>query len=149
MRKVRRTNSVNSADVIKAAGESSQTDTAAFIEKQHQMFNEMKSAKTSGKRDDDGDVDMQDKDRTSQIDFKDNHFTSGSNFGDDRPIIKQPGYSNVDFRSQGAARQGSYYDFVHIEKEDYDKSVQKHEVCRTGMLLKHLFLTCCTYIQCP
>ena len=64
---------------------------------------------------------------------------------DDRPITKQPGLFKMDSRSQAAARQGSYPDFVHIENEDYEKEVQKHEARRTGMLLKHLFLTCCTF----
>jgi len=147
VRKVRRTNSVSSADVIKAAGESSQTDTSAFIVKQQQILNEVKNPK-SEKKDNDGDVDMQDKDRTSQIDFKDDHFMPNSNFRDDRPITRQPGLSNADLGSQGAARQGSYHDFVHIEKEDYEESVQKHEARRTGMLLKHPFLICSTYIWC-
>jgi len=148
VRKVRRANSVSSsADVIRAAGESSQTDHTAFIEQQHQILNEVKNPK-SGKKDNDGDVDMQDKDRISQIDFKDDHFMPNSNYRDSRPITKQPGLSNADSGSQGAAWQGSYYDFVHIEKEDYEKSTQKYEVLRCGMLLKASFLICCTLIQC-
>lgn len=145
VRKVRRTNSVNSADVIKAAGESSQTDTTAFIEKQRQLLNEANNAKTSGKRDNDGDVDMQDEDRTSQIDFKDDHFTPNNNLRDDRPITKQPGLSNVDLRSQDTARKGSYHSFVNIEKEDFEKLVQKHEFSRPGKSCKHLLLVCFTF----
>lgn len=145
VRKVRRTNSVNSADVIKAAGESSQTNTSAFIEQQRQLLNEANSAKTSGKADNDGDVDMQDKDRSSQMDFKHDHFMPNSNPRDDRPITTQPGLFKMDLRSQTAARQGSYADFVHIENEDYEKAVQKHESRRTGMLIKHLFLIFCTF----
>ena len=34
-------------------------------------------------------------------------------------------------------RQLLYHDFVHIEKEEYDRLVH-----RTGMLLKHLFVIC-------
>ena len=144
VRKVRRTNSVNSADVIRAAGESSQTDPTAFIEQQHQIFSEVKNPK-SGKSDNDGDVDMQDKDRASQMDIKDDHFTPDSNYRDDRPITEQPGFSNAELRNQGAAKQGSYTDFVNIEKEDYENLVRKHEVRRTGMFLKHLFLIYCTF----
>lgn len=144
VRKVRRTNSVNSADVIKAAGESSQTDPTAFIEQQRQLLNEM-NAKTSGKRDNDGDVDMQDKDKASQIDFKDDHFTPNSDLRDDGPITKQPGLSNVDLRSQDTARKGSYHSFVNIEKEDYEKSVQKYGVCRPGMSCRHPLLVCFTF----
>jgi len=142
-KKFRRTNSFSSAEVILAAGESSQTDPAAFIEKQRQMLSEMKNPK-SDKRDtfSDGDVAMHDKDRTSQIliVIKDDHFTPYSNNTDDTPITEQPGFSNQDLRSQGTARQGSYFDFVNIEKEDYEMSVQKHEVHRAGMLLQHIFL---------
>ena len=136
MRKVHRTNSFNSAEVILAAGESSQTDPAAFIEKQRQMLSEMKNPK-SGKRDSDGDVDMHDKDRPSQVPvvIKDDHFMPYNSYRDDRPNTDQPVFSNRDLRSQGATRQGSYSDFVTIEKEDYEMSVQKHEVHRAGMLL--------------
>ena len=142
VRKVRRTNSFSSAEVMLAAGESSQTDPTAFIEKQRQMLSEMQNPK-SDKRDtfSGGDVDMHDKDRTSQtpVVIKDDHFTPYSNNRDDRPITEQPGFSDRDFRSQGAARQGSYSDFVNIEKEDYEMSVQKHEVHRAGMLLQRIF----------
>ena len=134
MRKVYKTNSFNSAEVILAAGESSQTDTAAFIEKQCQMLREMKNPK-SDKRDGDEDVDMHNKDRTSQIVFKDDHFMPYSSYRDDRPNTDEPGFSNRDLRSQGAARKGSYSYFVTIEKEDYEMSVQKHEAHRAGMLL--------------
>jgi len=136
VRKVRRTNSFNSAEVILAAGESSQTDPAAFIEKQRQMLGEMKNPK-SGKRDSDGDVDMYDKDRRSQIPvvIKDDHFMPYSSCRDDRPNTDQPVFCNRDLRSQGATRQGSYSYFVNIEKEDSEMSVQKHEVHRAGMLL--------------
>lgn len=143
MRKVRRTNSVNLADVIKAAGESSQTDVTAFIEQQRQLLEETNNAKTSGKRDNDGDVDMQDKDRTSQIDYKDDHFTPNNNLRDDISITKQPGLSSVDLRSQDTARKGSYHSFVNIEREDFKKLVQKHEFSRPGMSCKHL-LVCFT-----
>ena len=147
VRKVRRTNSVNSADVIKAAGESSQTDTSAFIEKQRQLLNEAKNANTPGKTDNDGDVDMQDKDCSSQLYVKEDHFMPSSNPRDDGPITRQPGLSKMDLRSQAAARQRSYPDFVHIENDDYEKAVQKHEVHRTGMLVMHTFLInfCCTF----
>ena len=80
-------NSFNSAEVILAAGESSQTDTAAFIEKQRQMLSEMKNPK-SGKRDSDGDVNMHDKDRTSQIVIIDDNFIRYSNYKDDRLNIQ-------------------------------------------------------------
>ena len=80
-------NSFNSAEVILAAGESSQTDPAAFIEKQRQMLSEMKNPK-SGKRDSDGDVSMHDKDRTSQIVIIDDNFMRYSNYKDDRLNIQ-------------------------------------------------------------
>ena len=51
-RKLAKRNSFNSADVIKAARESSQTDTTAFVEKQRQILDEMKSAKSSSHRGD-------------------------------------------------------------------------------------------------
>ena len=42
LKRATRRNLVDTADVIKAAGESSQTDTSAFIERQHQLLNEAK-----------------------------------------------------------------------------------------------------------
>ena len=87
MKNFRRTNSFNSAEVILAAGESSQTDPTAFIEKQRQMLSEMKNPK-SGKRDSDGDVNMHDKDRTSQIVIIDDNFIRYSNYKDDRLNIQ-------------------------------------------------------------
>jgi len=149
VKKIRRTNSFNSAEVILAAGESSQTDPAAFIEKQRQMLSEMKNPKAD-KRDtfSDGDVDMHNKDRPSQVPvvIKDDHFAPYSDNSNDTPITEQPGFSNRDLRSQGTARQESYSDFVNIEKKDYEMSVQKYEVHRAGMLFQHIkfLLFCCT-----
>ena len=77
----------------------------------------MKNPK-SNKRDGNEDVNMHDKDRTSQIVIKDDNFMRYSNYKDDRVNTDEPGFSNQDLRSQGAARQGSYSDFVNIEKED-------------------------------
>ena len=48
MRKVHRTNLVTSADVIGAAGKSSQTDPTAFIEQQHRIFNEIRLSREKG-----------------------------------------------------------------------------------------------------
>ncbi|XP_020607652.1 trichohyalin-like [Orbicella faveolata] len=50
VRKIRKTNSVNSADVLTAAGESSQTDPTAFIEQQHQIFNEIRLSREKGQQ---------------------------------------------------------------------------------------------------
>ena len=138
VRKVRRRNSFDSADVIKAAGESSQTDTTAFIEQQRQLLDEMKSAKSSSHRG--GDVDMQDEDRSNQIDFQDDHFKNSppnSTAKDNRPITKQPGFSSADFRSQEPATKTTYADYVNIEKDDCQKLIVKHEDSRYGTSLKH------------
>ncbi|XP_078367475.1 ubiquitin carboxyl-terminal hydrolase CYLD-like [Oculina patagonica] len=135
VKKARRTNSFDSADVIKAAGESSQTDPSAFIEQQRQMLEEMKNAKSSRNRDNNEDVDMRDEDRTSQIDFQDDHFKNtppNSSIRDNGPITTQPGLSNAKFKSQETARKTSYPDYVHIEKDDYEQLMGKHEGGRHG-----------------
>lgn len=138
VKKARRTNSFDSADVIKAAGESSQTDPSVFIEQQRKMLEEMKSAKSSRNRDNNEDVDMPVEDRTSQIDFQDDHFKNtppNSSIRDNGPITKQPGFSNPEFSGQETARKKSYPDYVHIEKDDYEKLMGKHEGGRHGMSL--------------
>ena len=102
------------------------------------MFDEMKSAKSFSHRGED--IDMRDEDGSSQIDFRDDHYKNSppsSTMRDNRPITKQPGRSNVDFRSQEPARKTSYPDYVHIEKGDYEKLMVKHEDSRFGTSLKH------------
>ena len=152
MRKARRTDSFDSADIIKAAGESSRTDTSTFIEKQRRILDEIKSSRSSRNRDNDEDADMRDEDRTSQFDFEDYHFANSppnsqidfrddhfkstppsSTSGDNRPIAKQPGFSSVEFRSQEPSEKTSYPDYVHIEKDAYEKLMAKHEDSRYGM----------------
>ncbi|KAJ7388256.1 hypothetical protein OS493_038923 [Desmophyllum pertusum] len=135
VRKVRKTSLVDSADakLIMAAGESSQTDPSAFIEKQRQMFNEMQSSNTPSYRDND-DVDMQDEDRTGNaINFNDDHYKStspNSSVRDDGPvhvITKQPGHSQG-FNSQDTTK--TYADYVNIEEGDYAKLIKGHECGR-------------------
>ena len=61
----------DSADV----GESSQTDTSAFIEQQRQLLDEMKpGARLSLSRNSDEDAGMRDKDRKGQGDFQGDHL---------------------------------------------------------------------------
>lgn len=61
----------DSADV----GESSHTDTSAFIEQQRQLLDEMKpGARLSLSRNSDEDADMRDKDRKGQGDFQGDHL---------------------------------------------------------------------------
>lgn len=136
VRKVRRTNSFDSADVIKAAGESSQTDPTAFIEQQRQMLDKMKSAKSSSHQGED--VDMRDEDKSTQIDFQDDHFKNSppnSAVRDSRPITTQPGFSNAESTCQEPARKTSYPDYVHIEENDYEQLMAPHEGGKYGMSL--------------
>ena len=125
----------DSAEVIKAAGESSQTDTSAFIEQQRLLLNEVKSSKPSANRDnEDNDVVMQDEDSTvvaTQLDFKDEHFKNtppNSSVRDDRPITTQPGLSN--FESQDIAKM--YAEYVNIEPDEYAKMISRHDSGRGG-----------------
>lgn len=135
-KRVRRRSLDDSADVIKAAGESSQTDPTAFIEKQRQLLNEMQSSKQSGNRGKDGhtDVLMQDEDKTdiaTKLEFDEEHYRSTSpksSVRDNKPITTQPGYSN--FGSQDIAMV--YSDFVHIDEEEYVKLIGKHHSGRGG-----------------
>ena len=53
MRQVRRTNLVNSVDAIRVAGESSQTDPAAFLEQQRQIFNEIRLSREKEEQEED------------------------------------------------------------------------------------------------
>lgn len=133
-KRVRRASSADdSASVIQAAGESSSTDTAAFIEQQRQILLEVKSSKSPALND--GDVDMQDHERTdsgSNLNFQEEHFRSTSQNGAPRenmpiPITKQPSLST------GHPSQ-MYADFVNIEHEDYKKQAGPHEDGRYGML---------------
>ena len=135
VRKVRKTSLVDSADakLIMAAGESSQTDTSVFIEKQRQMFNEMQSSNPPSYRDND-DVDMQDEDRTGNaINFNEDHYKStspNSSVRDGGPVItKQPGHSQG-FNSQDTTK--TYADYVNIEEGDYAKLIEGHECGRRG-----------------
>lgn len=129
---MRRSSLVDSTDVIKAAGESGETDPTAFIEKQRQLLNEMQSSKQSGNRGKDGhnDVVMQDEDRTgiaTKLEFEERHYRSTSpesSVRDDKPITTQPGYSN--FGSQDIAMMDP--DFVHIDA----KLIGKHQSGRGG-----------------
>jgi len=131
LRKVRRTSSVDSADVILAAGESSKTDPTAFIEQQRQMLNELQSSKVPAHNH--GDVIMRNDERTdsaTKLDFQEDHFRNtppNSALRDNPPITKQPGLSSADSKR-------TYSDFVHIEKDDYEKLVHPHESGRHGML---------------
>ncbi len=134
-KRVRRKSLVDSAEVIKAAGESSQTDPSAFIEQQRQILNEVKSSKPSGNRDnEDKDVVMQDEDRrdvATKLDFKEEHFRSMlpySSVRDDQPITTQPGRSN--FESQEVAKM--YAEYVNIETDEYVKLIGKHDSGRGG-----------------
>ncbi len=137
-RKVRRTNSFDSADIIKAAGESGQTDVSAFIEQQRQILEEInhRNAKLSLYRDNNEDVDMRDEDTTRQIDFQDDYLKNTppiSTSRDNRPITKWPGIFNAEFRSQETARKMSYPDYVCIDKDDFETLVGKREGDRRGM----------------
>lgn len=127
MKKVKRTISFDSADhnLIVAAGESSQTDCAAFIEEQKQMLHEFKSSKASLPTTRDARMSNDERtDSASNIDFNEDHYENSppnSDLKNPPPITKQPDLSNVGGRS--------YCGFVQIEKEDYDKVMQQ---CKKG-----------------
>ena len=127
VKKVKRTTSFDSADhnLIVAAGESSQTDCAAFIEQQKHLLHEYKSTNVSlpTKRD----VRMSNDERTDSagnMNFSEDHFKNtppNSDLKTPPPITKQPGLSVSNVRGR------SYHGFVNIEKEDYDELMQPHE----------------------
>ena len=133
MKIVKRTPSYDSADhsLIIAAGESSQTDCAAFIEQQKQMLDEYNSSITSlpAKRD----VRMSDDEGTDggiKMNFSGDHHRSTLSTGDlkNRPTLTgQPGLSNVGGRS--------YLGFVQIDKEDFEKLMQRHEKGRSDTIM--------------
>ncbi|KAL9975244.1 hypothetical protein ACROYT_G012380 [Oculina patagonica] len=151
VKKARRTNSFGSADVIKAAGESSQTDVSAFLEQQRQILEECKTL--SRNRDNNEDVDM-------QIGFQDDHFKNTppiSTPRDNRPITKWLGISNAESRRQETTRKTSYPDYVSIWKDDFDFEtlVGKHEGDRRGdskqsaTSVKHSNLRCSGEVMSP
>lgn len=125
VKKPKRSSSFDSADhnVIMAAGESSQTNCAAFIEEQKQMLHEYNSSKVSLPTT--RDVRMSNEERTdsaSNMNFNEEHYKNtppNSDLNNPTPITKQPGLSNVGGRS--------YCGFVQIEKEDYDKVMQQRK----------------------
>ena len=125
VKKVKRTTSFDSADhnLIVAAGESSQTDYAAFIEEQKQMLHEFKSSKASLPTTRDAMMSNDERtDSASNMNFNENHYQNtppNSDLKNPTPITKQPGLSNVGGRS--------YCGFLQIEKEDYDKVMQQHK----------------------
>ena len=127
VKKVKRTTSFDSADhnLIVAAGESSQTDCAAFIEQQKHLLHEYKSTNVSlpTKRD----VRMSNDERTDSagnMNFSEDHYKNtppNSDLKTPPPITKQPGLSVSNVRGR------SYHGFVNIEKEDYEELMQPHE----------------------
>ena len=128
VRKMRRTHSFESPDheVIVAAGESSQTDCAAFIEAQQKLLHECNSAINYAPED--RDVVMDDDERTDSagnMKFRDDHYTNTPRNSVPKisaPITKQPGLSGTK----------DYSDYVHIEHEEYKKQIQEHEKDRFG-----------------
>ena len=141
------------AEVIVAAGESSKTDTLEFIEKQRQMFNELKSRKLSDPQD--KDVVMQDEDRAStaaNFDFKDDHFKTtppnSSVYNGKQIITKQPGLSNDDPKvkclSQDTAHDQRHADYDNIEEGDY-VNISKHK--RHGKCETHCSLVYLTILR--
>ena len=126
----------DSADVIMAAGEPSQTDPTTFIEQQRKLLNEVESSRQTGNRDSDGhyDVVMQDEDRTgiaTKLEFEEGHYRSTSpksSVRDVEPITTQPGFSN--FSSQENAME--YSEYVQIDEEEYVKLIDKHTSVRGG-----------------
>lgn len=126
---MRRTHSFESPDhaVIVAAGESSQTDCATFIETQQKLLHECKSAKNNAPED--RDVVMDDDERTDSagnMNFRDDHYTINTPRNSvpkiSTPVTKQPGLSGTK----------DYSDYVHIEHGDYKKQIQEHEKDRFG-----------------
>ncbi|XP_068684418.1 ubiquitin carboxyl-terminal hydrolase CYLD-like isoform X2 [Montipora foliosa] len=110
---LRRANSFNSSDIMLAAGESSNTDSREFIEKQREMLDEFKSSKLSPSED----VPMYDIERTDSasfsdhLNFDDKHFRNSPPKSE--PITEQPRLSKT------------YHDFVNIDKEDYELLFKK------------------------
>ena len=132
---MRRRSLDDSADVIKAAGESSQTDPSVFIEQQRQLLNELESSRQTDNRDNDGhnDVVMQDEDKTdiaTKLEFEEGYYrsTSPKSSVRDTPITTQPGYSNSSSQDNGMM----YSDYVNIDGEEYAKLIGKHPSVRGG-----------------
>ena len=119
MNKVRRTTSFDSAyhNVIVAAGESTQTDCAAFIEQQKQLLIECKRLEISVPTE--GGVTRKSNDEGTnggiKMNFSDDHYRSTFSSGDrkDPPPVCE---------------------FVHISKEDY-KMIEEHELGRSDTIL--------------
>ena len=136
LKRVRRRSLDDSADVIKAAGESSQTDTSAFIEQQRQLLNEVESLRQTGNRDNDGhnDVVMQDDNGTgiaTNLEFQEEHYRSTSpksSVRDDKPITTQPGYSIFLTQDNGMI----YSEDVNIDGEEYANLIGKQQSARDG-----------------
>ena len=121
VRKMRRTHSFESPDheVIVAAGESRQTDCAAFIEGQQKLLLECNSAKNYAPED--WDVVMDDDERTDSAGnmiFRDDHYILNTPRNSvpkiSMPITKQPGLSGTK----------DYSDYVHTghEEEEHQKN---------------------------
>ena len=125
---MRRTHSFELPDhaVIVAAGESSQTDCAAFIETQQKLLHECNSAKNYAPEDRDVVMDDDEKtDSAGNMNFRDAHFTNtpqNSVPTISTPITKQPDLSGTK----------DYSDYVHIGHEDYKKQIQEHQKDRFG-----------------
>ena len=132
VRKVKRPKLFDSANVI----------VSPVIDQQCLLLYGVKSAKISANRDTNEDVDVEDEDRTSQMDFQDDHFKNtppNSTDRDSRPITKQFGFFYHGFLPQETARKLSYTDYVNIEKTDYETLMGRQEG-KHGTSLKHLHL---------
>ena len=136
-RKLRTTNSVDSfeAEIIMAAGESRKTDTLEFIEKQRQLFNEVKSKNLSDHQDKDDVIQGEDKaGTTANFDFKVDHFKTtppNSSVHDGKQIMTErrpripDGNQEVKYLSQDTAL--TYADYVSIEYDAYEDLFSKHK----------------------
>lgn len=124
MKKVRRTTAFDSVDhnLIVAAGESDQTDCAAFIEQQKKILLECQRSKVAVSTE--GGVTRKSNDEGTdggiKMNFRDDHHRSTFSTGDLKnppTLTGQPGLSNVGGRS--------YFGFVSLDKEDYVEPMQK------------------------
>ena len=115
---------------------------SSVIDQGRLLLDGIKSAKISGNRDTNEDVDVGEEDSTSKIDLQDDHFKNtppSSTDRENRPITKQFGFCYRGFLHQETAMKLSYTDNVNIEKADYETFLGRQEG-KCGTSLKHIHL---------
>ena len=147
----KRSSSFDSAEVIKAAGESSNTDTVEFIEKQRQLLIECKNAKSHASATEDYRRGEERADSATEMNFEENHFQStplrdlytDRDDTQERPIREQPGYSIWPPRNHYREGENMSYGFVNIHQQDYEELQDSPKKSKHGLLihLQHTIYT--------